>query len=105
MGNAFNFDGFVRSPISALRVSLVTAAYDLYAAFGTRDGGIPRDSQALISNFLRNRLKSDLMRVHQLWCRVTARFNEIGAEPDNRLFGGPPPPEPSLTHTGLDADP
>jgi hypothetical protein len=27
------FDGFVKSPISALRVSFVTAEYDKYASF------------------------------------------------------------------------
>jgi len=44
-------DGLVKRPISALRVSLVTAAYDKYAAFGTRDSGIPRDSQAVSRPF------------------------------------------------------
>ena len=33
-------------------LSLVVAAYDKYAACGARDGGIPRDSQAVISNVL-----------------------------------------------------
>jgi hypothetical protein len=31
--NQSNFDGFVKNPISALRVSLVIAAYEKYASF------------------------------------------------------------------------
>ncbi|GAB6908133.1 hypothetical protein JCM12296A_39720 [Desulfosarcina cetonica] len=42
MGCRSTFDGFVKSPISALRVSLVTAEYAKYAAYGTRDSGILR---------------------------------------------------------------
>jgi len=60
-----NRDGFVKNPISALRVSFVTAEYNHYAAYGTRDSGIPQDSQALISGFLRIRLKCNFLRVHQ----------------------------------------
>ena len=50
------FDGSVKSPISALCVSLVTAEY-----FCVRL--IPRNPQALISNFLRNRLKREVKRL------------------------------------------
>jgi len=46
-----SLDGFVKNPISAFRVSLVIAAYRMYAAFGTRDSGIPQDSQAVTRTF------------------------------------------------------
>jgi hypothetical protein len=45
-----------------LRVPLVIAAHREYAAFGTRGSGIPEDSQALISDNLRNRLKHHLFQ-------------------------------------------
>ena len=37
----------------------------MYATYGTRDSVIRRDSQALISNFLRNRRKHDFLLVYQ----------------------------------------
>ena len=57
-------DGSVKNPISALR-------------FIPRHCGVPsvrlvpRDSQALISGFLRNRLESDFLRLHQDWYVIT----------------------------------
>ena len=77
-------DGFVKRPIPPVGTkvpsmgnkyrryasSLLTAAYEKYAACGTRDSGIPRDSQALISNVLRIRLKRYFLRVPQ---SLTAR--------------------------------
>ena len=49
-------DGPVKNPISALRVSFVTAAYGKYASF-------LKDSQALISGFLQSRLGCDFLDV------------------------------------------
>ncbi|MGA6924854.1 MAG: hypothetical protein WBY88_04170, partial [Desulfosarcina sp.] len=45
---------------------LLAAEYENYAAYGTRDSGIPRDSQALISGFLQIRQACDFSLVHQL---------------------------------------
>jgi len=57
-------DGFVKSPISALRFIPRHCGVPSVAACGTRDSGIPLDSQALISGFLRIRPKCDFIRDH-----------------------------------------
>jgi hypothetical protein len=55
------FDGFAKNPISALRFMPGHCGVLQYAAFGTRDSAIPRDSHALISDYLRNRLKHEFI--------------------------------------------
>ncbi|XPS86416.1 uncharacterized protein Dvar_44340 [Desulfosarcina variabilis str. Montpellier] len=46
----------------------------MYAAFGTRDSGIPRDSQALISGFLRICLKCGIFPVYCICVWLTANI-------------------------------
>jgi hypothetical protein len=54
----YKIDGFVKSPISALRFILRHCGVPSVRL-------IPQDSQALISDFLRSRPKCDFLRVHQ----------------------------------------
>jgi hypothetical protein len=54
------YDGFVKSPISAFR--FIPRHYGVqYVRL------IPRDSRALILNFLQSRLKSDFLHFHQIY--------------------------------------
>ena len=46
--------------------SFVVAAYRKYTADGTRDSGIPKGSQALISGFIRIRRNGDFSQIHQV---------------------------------------
>ena len=50
----------------------------MYAAYGTRDRGIPQDSQALISGFLRIRPNGDFLRVHQWVAFIRSSNNSPG---------------------------
>ena len=71
--NPSKLDGSVKKPISALRFILRHC--------GVRPVRlIPQDSQALISGFLRIRLKCDFLRVHQASYHHPVHFSK------NRVF-------------------